>query len=161
MASELEIWTEEKQAALLASMLKWHGTPHGNRVAIPGVCIDCIHLLAEGFAAAGQIDRREFGGYDVAAGVHEPSERLERAIEAALQVEQVSPNEHLTGDIWVMQTGESSGHCGVVHGNDLWHSLAGRCVTKSRVGIWRNRVAKAYRLTATGYRQHPESANGG
>lgn len=146
------IWTPERQAIALATLNRWHGTPHRNRAATLGVGIDCAQLVNEILIDAGIVERIELGAYDVVDGLHNQSHRLAKAIERLLNVEQVSKDSPEFGDIAIYRTGTRSGHCGFYAGARIWHSLANVGVTHGQYKIWRNQIEFMYRLTDYGFK---------
>jgi hypothetical protein len=156
----MNIWTPERQALALGSLNKWHGTRHRDKLAIPGVGIDCINLITQVLFDAGIMEQRAFTGYRIDHGLHTVSTRLENAIEKALQVERLdnfqNSDNWAFGDIWIFRTGRRSGHCGFHEGGRIWHSLAGHVVTWGDASTWRREIEAAYRLTGLGWMADPQ-----
>lgn len=152
-----EIWTTERKALALACCHKWHGTKHQNRIAIPGVGIDCVNFIHEIMVDAGLVERLAFTGYEITAGMHDPSNRLYWAFTTALFLEPVNIRAARFGDIAIGQTGTQSAHVGFVGDGELWHALAGQMVTCNPWNIWRHGVAHVLRFTQTGWKTHPQN----
>lgn len=149
----MSVWTPERQAVAVATLAKWHGTPHRDRLAIVGVGIDCAQLINEVLVDTGIVERIDFGAYDVVDGLHTQSHRLARAVEKLLHVEQVSKDKPEFGDIAVYRTGTRSGHCGIIgRNNHVWHSLARIGVTHGQFRLWRHEVEFLYRLAEVGFK---------
>ena len=149
------IWTDERKTTAQAVLDVWQGTPHINRVAIPGIGIDCIRLVMEVLTNAGIVERRELGAYDVQAGTHSVSRKLAAEINRCLFVESVSVASPEFGDLAVFKTGTRSGHIGFVTDGYVWHSLAGRCVTRSPFALWNREIEFLFRFTDTGWKAEP------
>lgn len=156
MTTANEVWTDEARRKALAACDKWHGTPHKDRIAIVGVGIDCIKFLAEILMDAEIVDRVPFGSYTVQDGAFEVSTRLESVIETAFFVDSIPVDEMTFGDVAVFTTGRRSAHIGWHDGRDIWHALANRCVTHNDFKLWRRDIAKAYRITARGWKTNPQ-----
>lgn len=156
MSDEI-IWTEERKTFALASCKKWHGTPHQNRIAILGVGIDCAQFVNEVLVDSGIIERQQFGGYNIAAGMHNVSDQLERVIVNCLNVRAIKTCEKQFGDIAIFKTGIRSGHLGFCDDVFLWHALSGQSVTRSDFRIWRGEIEVLYRLTKIGLKNSPQS----
>ncbi len=148
----MTLWTPARQAIALATLAKWHGTPHRDRLAIVGIGIDCAKLINEVIVDAGIVQRIELGAYDTVDGLHNVSHRLARAVEKLLHVERISIDLPEFGAIAIYRTGTRSGHCGFITGHEVWHSLAGVGVTHGQYKLWRHQIEFVYRLTATGFK---------
>lgn len=153
-----ELWTQPRQAMALDSAHRWQGTPHRNRVAIPGVGVDCIHFVYEVLIDAGLLERKALGTYDVDDGLYVKSDRLTRGIEFCLHTERITPTALEFGDILVFKNGNRSAHVGILLGNDVWHAFYGHGVLNSDLKIWRREIDVALRLTKTGFRGDPAKA---
>lgn len=156
MITANEVWTEERRKLAMACLFKWHGTPHKNRIAVVGIGIDCIKLLAELLMDAGIVERVTFGSYTVEDGLFEASDRLQKVIEHAFHVQIIHTEEMQFGDVAVFTTGRRSAHVGFHDGRDIWHALANRCVTHNDFKLWRHDIAVAYRFTAIGWKASPQ-----
>ena len=157
MTTANEVWTDDSRAKAIECLHKWHGTPHKNRIAVVGVGIDCIKLLAEILIDSNIVERISFGSYSVSDGQFEESTRLQSVIEHAFHVEQVAIADMIFGDIPVFRTGNRSAHVGFMDGRDVWHALANRSVTHNDWKLWRHDIAVAYRLTARGWKNSPQA----
>ena len=148
------IWTPERQKLALESCDKWHGTPHRNRIAIPGVGVDCIKFVHEILYDSGVVPRVEYQGYDLEAGMWGPSDKLQHCILQCVNGEVVQePYEF--GDILLFKTGRRSAHCGFYVPDYIWHSLAHRQVTKSDFPLWRKEIECGIRITSEGLKTSP------
>lgn len=153
------IWTPERQAIARIEAQRWVGTPHRDRIAKLGIGIDCINYVYEILIAAGIVDRQPLGYYNTRVGLHDASDRLKRALTQCLRVEELAPVGREFGDIVVFQTGEFSGHCGIIIDGDIWHALANRTVTRSQFNEWASKVACLLRITAEGLTGVPSEAS--
>jgi len=154
-----ELWTPERVEQARKTLNEWHGTPHHDNMAIIGLGIDCINLVAEVLFDSGILERKKFGGYKTTHGMHSVSDRLARALDEALHVIPVdfsNPDGWRFGDIWIFQTGERSGHCAFYADGEIWHSLARRRVTRTQATIWSRELEKVFRITATGWKYEPQ-----
>ncbi len=148
----MNVWTPERIAIARQTFEKWHGTPHRDHIAVVGEGIDCAQLVNEILVDTGIVERIDLGRYDTRDGLHGKSHRLAKAIERLLHVDPVSKDSPQFGDIAVYQTGNTSGHCGFIGGNKVWHSLANVGVTHGQYKIWRHSIEFLYRLNAPGFR---------
>lgn len=154
--AQLTVWTPEVRAKAEASLLKWHGTPHHNRIAIPGVGVDCIQFVYEVLVDAGIIDRCHFSGYDLTAGMGSVSHSLKQMVKRSIHVIEV-PKPAEFGDIAIFKTGRRSAHVAFyAGGDDLWHSLGHRQVIKSPFGQWSREIDCGLRITAPGFLVRPD-----
>ncbi len=153
------LWTPERRELALACLRSWHGVPHRDRIAVPGVGIDCIQLVIQVHIAAGLIPPTVVSGYDVQAGMFKQTDRLKNAIKSCADVVEADPDQPQFGDVVIFKTGTRSGHVGFYTSNELWHALAGRCVTVSRYSLWRREVDSLLRLQAAGYTGDPNAAS--
>jgi cell wall-associated NlpC family hydrolase len=153
----MTVWTQGREALARLSLAKWHGTPHHNRIAVPGVGVDCIKFVYEVCYDSGVWPRVEFSGYDLQAGLGGPSTKLQETFLKAVFGEWVE-RDFQFGDVLIFTTGERSAHCGFHAGDGkLWHSLAGRRVTVSDECLWRHDLAGAVRLTGVGFKVNPQN----
>lgn len=150
-----EVWTEEAKRLAIASIQKWRGTPHHNRVCEVGVGVDCIKFVAAVLHEAGIIPSVNLGGYDTSAGMWGVSTALQDEILRCVTGEWVSAP-YQFGDIAIFRTGTRSAHCGFMMGSEeVVHSLANRCVTVSPMAIWHRDIVGAVRLIQRGVRTIP------
>jgi len=147
------IWTEERKALALATAEHWLGVPYRDRMSRHGVGIDCVHLVQVILIEAGILTPRALGKYDTAEGIGKDSTALADRIREMTYVEDCSPSAPEFGDVVVMKTGLTSGHCGFYADGLMYHALARRCVTKSPWGHWKNSAQVLLRFTRTGYRE--------
>ena len=145
------IWTPERIAAAQTEAHRWHGTPHRDRMALPGIGIDCINYVYEILIAAQILERAPLGYYNTRVGLHDGNDRLKRAFKECATVLEQPASDPQFGDIVIFKTGAFSGHCGIVlTGGDIWHSLAGRTVTRSNFAEWIPKIDCLLRIEQEG-----------
>lgn len=152
-------WTESEKQLARESCQKWAGTPHRNKIAVPGTGIDCIHFVFEVVSDAGILPRFKLPLYHGNLGVLRESNVMETLCREYSFAERVAAGEAPAfGDIAIFKCGEQSNHAGIVtDGGDVWHVPG-----KSAVGPadWKT-VAKSLqclmRFRARGLRQSIES----
>ncbi len=159
------IWTAEKKQAALDCLASWHGVPHMDRRAVPGVGVDCLHLLHEVYKAADLLPAKAIGFYDVARGIYERSTILANAFEAALHCDRFDPEETDPefGDAIVFRTGAGmSAHVAIYvkrpgswGGGEIWHSMARHGVLCAEWNLYRGHADTIIRLTAPGFKADP------
>lgn len=153
-----DLWTPERRETARASCRAWAGTPHHNRIAVPGQGIDCINFVFEVLAAAGVVERFRLPRYQENLGVLRERNIMERLILDYFHAAAVpAPKESLPefGDVAVWRCGMQSNHIGIVVDGEAWH-VAG----KSRVGpeAWpnvRKDLQSLLRFTASGWHTNP------
>lgn len=148
------IWTNDRVTKAVATLIKWHGTPHRDRIAVVGQGIDCVMLVNEVLVDAEILPRIQFPAYSTNDGMHNKSLRLAKAVEGLLHVEQVSTDGTRFGDIAVCRNGQQSAHVMFLTETRVWHSLAGVGVTNGKLNIWKARFEFVYRLTADGFKSY-------
>jgi cell wall-associated NlpC family hydrolase len=151
------IWTPERQKAALEECARWHGVRHVNRIAVPGVGIDCIQLVWRIYSAASVVPEGSVAPYSVSEGMVSPSRKLRDVLNDLLHCEEHDPGSPEFGDVVLFKTGGVSAHCGFLAGEVVWHALARRCVTPSPWLLWRHKADTLLRVTKTGFRGEPRS----
>lgn len=157
MSPEPLVWTPERQLLARASCLKWHGTPHRDRLAAVGQGVDCVNFVAQVLFDAGVIESPVLPTYTTSDGMWAESTRLQEAILACVRGQWVLDSFEF-GDVLILKTGRRSAHCAFCAGDYIWHALAGRFVTRSDLALWAKEVSGAVRLTAAGLKQSPRAA---
>lgn len=151
------VWTPERRALALASVARWQGTPHYNRIAICGVGVDCIKFVCEVLFDSGVLPRRDFTGYDLQSGLWTESNKLQDTILRCLNAVWVEDGFEF-GDIFILKTGRRTAHCGFYTADGyIWHSLGNRCVTKSDFSFWRHEIRGMIRIKKEGFKLNPLS----
>lgn len=152
------IWTPDRKKTALATLGKWQSTPHRDRIAIPGVGIDCIQLVLQVLIDCEVIPAIVINGYDTTAGMHSHSDRLQRAFKSCMDLEDVPAGDPQFGDLAIFKTGNRSGHCGFITEGQIWHALARRSVTFSDYKLWRWEIETLLRIKAVGFTGNPHQA---
>ena len=123
------IWTPERIAAAAAEIERWKGTPHRDRMAKPGVGIDCIGYVCEITRAAGLIPAFTMPFYSPRWGIGRAFNVMERVLLKCFNVERItSPAEWRPGDLLIFKVGHQSNHIAL-----LWQE-------GERFGLWHSRV---------------------
>lgn len=151
-------WTAERQAAALARMEAYRGTPHIHRRGVPGVGVDCIHLVYEAFVAGGAIPAILLPAYRRDDGFNQHDNYLERHFLFAFHAIRIDgaaqPQE---GDAVIFQIKRSVNHCGVFLGGEIWHSAYGSGAYPEPIHQTEHGAQCYVRLTAPGYRNDPRT----
>jgi cell wall-associated NlpC family hydrolase len=142
-------WTAERVAAARARLEEFDGTPHVHRRAVPGVGVDCVHLVIEALRAAGAVDDDfRVPGYRRNAGVSKTRNEVEDEFLAAFDCEALPPGENLLdGDIIIFAVRRTTNHVGIVMSGHLWHCLwSGGTINEELAALDRSRVQSIIRL---------------
>ncbi len=149
------VWTPERKLAALATCMKYVGTPHRNRMAVPGPAggVDCIHFVAEVLTGAGIIPDHRLPGYDERLGTMRSHNVIEDILVRHLHAEvHTEPD---WGDIVICKVGRQSNHVGIVIGENMWHVSSRSFVGYEALVNWLPRVQSFVRITQTGLRADP------
>lgn len=149
------IWTPQRRTLAAAEEAAWRGVPHVDRIAVEGVGIDCVQFVVKVLSKAGVVPWVDITGYSVKAGMFQPDDQLVRTIETCLHCERIDPMTAEFGAVAVFKTGHASAHCGVLDDWSIWHTLAGKCVTRSDWSLWRHKCEALFRVTAVGFKADP------
>lgn len=143
--------------AMLDEARRWSGTPHKNRMAKPGVGIDCLHLLREMAVAAKWLPPFAFPYYDPAWGFGRQVNVIERILVLCCHSRLLKQGEPLQdGDVMIWAVGRQSNHCGIFIAGEVWHAQASRLVQGEAledVGPFQSVV----RITEAGFKRRPET----
>jgi cell wall-associated NlpC family hydrolase len=150
------IWTEERIALAKASLNKWRGTPHVDRMAEVGKGVDCINFVKEILVDAEIIEPVQLIRYSTRDGMHSQSDRLKDEVAAALHCKEISPGAIEFGDIIIFKNGQGvSAHCGIFADESVWHSLVKRGVSCHPFKLWRHKVDCVLRVEKRGFQNKP------
>ena len=152
----LPLWIPSARQKAIEELRSWEGTRHVNRIAVRGVGIDCIHLVFRAYIAGESLPNREFGRYDVNAGLFTRSDMMEKVLLGALHASSRTPVDPEFGDVVLFQTGDRSAHCGFYEDGHVWHALARQCVMRSPWRTWSRRAEKLVRVYQPGFRTEPQ-----
>ena len=153
---ESTVWTPSARQKAISELASWEGVKHVNRIAVPGVGIDCIHLVFRAYIAAGLLPERRLGRYDTEAGLFCESNTMEQVLLDCLHGLSKEPHDPVFGDVVIFQTGDRSAHCGFYENDHIWHSLARQCVLRSPWGLWRRKAKRLITIYQTGFRKDPQ-----
>lgn len=158
----MSIWDSTRCLLALDEIKRWHGTPHHDRMAEPGVGVDCLFLLRAILIASNVLPQFEMPYYDTTEGMHGASTRLRQTLLECCHSRIADKHTPQFGDVAVFKTGQSSGHGAFVFAEDggkfeMVHALGGRCVTVSDYQAWKMRVECLIRFDATGFKRQPET----
>lgn len=151
------IWTPERRQLALASLARWHGTPHHNRICEIGVGVDCIKFVYAVLCESQIVPSCDFSGYDVNDGMWGESTRLQDTMMKVFHSVWIE-SDFQFGDVPILKNGKRSAHCGFYTADGyMWHSLGHRFVTKSDFGLWKREIRGMVRITETGFKIHPRN----
>ena len=138
----------------------FRGTPHKNRIAIPGIGVDCICLAIEIYRGGGMLP----GSF--ALPQYSPRHGVARERNVAAIVFQRCchfadlgvPAILEFGDLLIFKVGQVSNHVGVMIDGYCIHSAAGRGVRRSIVTSgFRRRIERVLRPVAPGLKCDPST----
>jgi cell wall-associated NlpC family hydrolase len=116
-----------QRARVIAAAREWLGTPFHHAAQVKGVGVDCVHLVAAVYEAAGLTGKVEIEPYSVQVMLHRDDETVIRYLTRyGREVE--APG---AGDVVLYRVGKSYSHAGIVV---AWptiihaHSLSGKVV---------------------------------
>lgn len=112
-----------RRDAIIAEAKTWLGTPYHHQGRIKGAGVDCGMLLAEVYAACGEITQVDAGNYACDWHMHRSEEKyLEHVLASAHEVD--SPE---VGDVVVFRFGRTYSHGAIYLGDGkLIHSYRDR-----------------------------------
>ncbi len=149
-----ELWTAERQLAARLACRAYAGTPHVNRLNLPGEGVDCVHFVLAVLTAAQLVPAGiRLPAYDERLGRLRERNVIEDILLAHLHCERIEGPEF--GALVVCKCGRQSNHVGIAIDGDLWHVPGkGRCGPEA-IGPWIPRVQSFLRITAPGLRADP------
>ena len=129
----------------------WIGTPHVHRACVKGLAVDCVHLAVSIYKAAWLMPLDyEPPTYQRHTGLFERSSEILDALKTipgvSFGVFPVSAQVQDL-DLIIFKTGGTSGHVGVILGDEIFHALGGRTVTRNPWKLWRHSAAHIIRLS--------------
>lgn len=152
------IWTDERKEGARAVCRRFAGTPHRNRMAVPGKNggVDCIHFVIQVMIGAGVIPKVKLPAYDERMGIWRERNIIEDIIlqyAAGDSLPPETPEEF--GDIVICAVGRQTNHVGIIVDGVMWHVRGqGYCGFEPLV-VWKDRTQSLIRLTATGLIRDP------
>lgn len=162
MESKANIWTPERTAAAAAEIERWKGTPHRDRMAKPGVGIDCIGLTFQVLQAAEITPPFQMPYYSPRWGMGRAHNIMEGLLRKCLFCEPIkAPIDWKPGDLLIFRVGRQSNHIGIFwqEGERLgvWHSRARAAVEFTDYDLTLAKtVQTGMRINAPGFRTRPE-----
>jgi cell wall-associated NlpC family hydrolase len=155
----MSIWTEERRSKARDAAKQWEGTPHQNRMAKPGVGIDCLGLLRVVAVAAGILPEFEMPFYDPRWGYGREFNIIERVLEECCHARRLEAHEPVEfGDVVVWTVGRQSNHVGIMIDDAIWHVQAKRFVQGDEfTTALQSGIQAVMRITADGFIRRPES----
>lgn len=155
----MSIWTTERQQVARATAGKWLGTPHKNRMAKPGVGIDCLGFLREVAVDTGVLPPFDLPFYNPSWGIGREFNVIERVLLDCCHSQRVKAHEEIEfGDVVVWTVGRQSNHVGIVLDGAVWHVQARRhCQPDPINEAMMERLQAVVRLTGEGFLRRPET----
>lgn len=98
------------RSTVVAHARAWLGTPYHAHARVPGVGVDCVHMLCAVYEAAGLVAPIEPGHYPVAWALHQSAELYLAALDAKCRR---TDHPH-AGDIALYRFGRTFSHAGVL-----------------------------------------------
>lgn len=168
----MSVWTPERRQRAQEAAQRFQGTPHRNRICLPGEGVDCIHFVLAVLQAAGVTPHHRLPFYDERLGAFRQRNVMEAVFLRFLDAEALPPDSpQAFGDVVICQCGRQSNHVGIVLENDLptrespgrgqltttafWHVPARGFVGPDDWGQWRDRVQSLIRIRSVGLRGDP------
>lgn len=148
------LWTAARRELVRAEALRWAGTPHANRIAVPGQGVDCVRFVFELLTVAKVCDPFPISAYDGRLGALRNVNVMEGILVEYFNAHSVCAGPPEFGDVAVFTCGDRSNHVGLcLDGGEVWHVPG-----KGRVGpeAWANVTKKLQglvRFDAPGFRE--------
>jgi hypothetical protein len=166
------LWTPERREAAQAAAVRFQGTPHRNRICLPGEGVDCIHFVMAVLQAAGIVPTHRLPFYDERLGAFRERNVMEALFLRYLDAEALpGDTPPAFGDVVICQCGKQSNHVGIALENDhptretpgrgqltttaMWHVPARGFVGPEAWERWRDRVQSIIRIRGAGLRDEP------
>ena len=151
--------TSTQQTAALAEARRWLGTPHRNRMAKPGVGVDCLGFVRAILVATGTLPPFEFPFYDPSWGLGRASNIMERVLKLCTNVE-IFPANHAPafGDLIIFAVGRQSNHVGIFLDGAIWHVRTNGVVGPTHPDDdLTGHIQSIATITAPGFTRRPET----
>jgi NlpC/P60 family putative phage cell wall peptidase len=132
---------------IVAAARSWIGTPYMHQQSLKGVGCDCLGLLRG-------VWRESVGPEPMAPPPYTPdwaeaSGREELMLAAGALMDRIDIDGFGAGDVLLFRwrDGLPAKHCAIAVSPDaMIHAHDGACVTEAPIGLWRRRVAYAFRF---------------
>jgi cell wall-associated NlpC family hydrolase len=144
---------DEAKARLLNAAGKWIGTPFHPHACIMGVGVDCVHVVAAIYQAAGVMKEFNPPAYVMDGGHHDESSKVIQYVERTGRFERNSKfrtqnSELCFGDLLCFRLGRVEYHVGVKLAGNLFLQAIPRLgvnIYTLQDSTWRNRLTAIYR----------------
>lgn len=135
----------------------FRGTPHKNRLCLPGEGVDCIHFVIAVLASAGVIPRIRLPFYDERLGSFRAHNVMEDLFLMHFHAQRLDADEPVEfGDVVVCSCGRQTNHIGIIlDGGWFWHVPGKGICFPDSLGVWRHRTQCLLRMTGTGLKRDP------
>ena len=134
---------------IVAAARGWIGTPYLHQASLKGVGCDCLGLLRGVYREVCGADPEQPPAYS--ADWAEASRREAMAEAALRHLTPITPDAFDAGDVVLFRWRPAlpAKHCGIATGRDaMVHAHDGACVAETPIGLWRRRLAFAFRFPA-------------
>jgi hypothetical protein len=166
-ATEPWQWTPSAIQAAHERLQEFAGTPHMHRRAVPGIGVDCVHLVAEALKASGVIDEFEMPPYRRTDGFLQAHNHIEELLMHCLHAECIRPD-HATGepvpfssgDIVVFAVDRSINHVGFFLGGRIWHASWDHGTIAEDAWHVEPRIQALIKITHAGFKNEPSTFGG-
>lgn len=153
----MSLWTPERRASAQTAARRFQGTPHRNRLCLPGEGVDCINFVLAVLQAAGITPHHRMPFYDERLGALRRHNVMETIFLRFLDAEALGPDTPPEfGDLVVCKCGRQTNHVGIFLQAErdaqlaMWHVPARGFVGPDDWGQWRERVQSLIRIRSAG-----------
>ena len=140
----------EKQKQLKKILDEWIGTPFRHHCGVKGLGCDCIHFVGRVLEEVGLLSWRKdlITDYPRDWHLHNTRELLKEGIERELDVEEVSLDSLMNGDIILSYYGKASSHSALYFDDHVYQAMDGIGVVKIHFSdrYFRRHMKFAYRI---------------
>lgn len=151
-------WTDRQKQGARSVADSYEGTPHRNRIAIPGVGVDCIMLVIAIYRGARLIPEFDLPQYKPNLGFFSERNIVGTIIQLCGDFEEINPARQRLqfGDLLIFKVGHQSNHIGIVIDNKCVHSAAGRGFRRSLITRrFLEEIQTVLRMVKPGIRRDP------
>ena len=140
----------EKQKQLKKILDEWIGTPFRHHCGVKSLGCDCVHFVARVLEEVGLLSWRKdlIADYPRDWHLHNTRELLKEAIERELDVEEVSLDSPMNGDIILSHYGQASSHTAIYFNEYVYQAIDDIGVCKIHISdrVFRRQMKFAYRI---------------
>lgn len=168
----MSLWTPERRASAQAAAERFRGTPHRNRLCLPGEGVDCINFVLAVLRAAEIIPGHRLPSYDERLGTFRKTNVMQAIFLRYLDAEALPAEApQAFGDLVICRCGRQTNHVGIVLENDpptrespgraefgttvMWHVPARGFVGPEAWTLWSSRVQSLVRIRTAGLQADP------